>query len=632
MSSSNTSGSRSYEFGHFRLIPEEHLLLSDGKPVALAPKVFETLVCLVEHEGHLINKTDLLDQLWPDSVVEEATLARTVSSLRKSLGETPDHKFIETVPKRGYRFVAPVKKSTDGNGKTDLEFVSGETLPGSDSRVEQTSLRRRVLVPTLTGLAVIGLLIAVYVWLFKPGTEGQSIAVQEVRSVAVMPFRTIGSDDENRYLSVGMADAVITKLSNIKSIVVRQTSSVMRYSDTSTDANNVGRELDVDAVLEGSIQKAGDRIRVTVRLVRVGDGVALWADSFDDRETSIFTLQDSISEQVVRSLALQLTGEEQTRVNRRHTENLEAYQEYLRGRFFWNKRSLDGLQRAVQHFNRAIEIDADFALAHAGLAETYVLLNFYSPTQDPTAFPNARKAAERALQLDGELAEAYAALGLVNTQYEYDWNAAETAYLRAIALNPNYATARQWYGEFLSFRNRTDEAIVQLEKAIELDPTSASTNSAIAFAHLVAGQPDRALEIIERVLEIDDEFSVALTYKARALVQKKEYYKAIDVYHKAIAASGSSAFNTASLGYVYAVAGREAEARKVLAELHKRAESSYVSPYNFAMLYNGLGNTDKALDYLQKARTERDLLISVLLVDPRFDNLHGHARFQELCR
>lgn len=636
----NNLASGSYEFGDFRLIPDEHLLLCCGEPVALSPKVFEILVCLVESEGHLVKKSDLLDQLWPGSFIEEATLARAVSSLRKVLGETAENKLIETVPKHGYRFVATVKESRGDDEKPASHFFSVEEKSEPQIKLNgnlapdqsETFWKKRTLVPAMVGSAVIALLVVAYFWFLKPETQNQPAAVQEIKSIAVLPFRTIDSDDENKFLSIGMADAVINKLSNIKSVVVRQTSAVMRYSGIPTDANQVGRELEVDALLEGSIQKSEGRIRVTVQLVRVSDGAALWADSFDDLDTGIFTLQDSISEQVVRSLALQLTGEERTRVKRRHTENLEAYQEYQRGRFFWNKRSYDGLRRAIEHFNRAVEIDPEYALAYAGLAETYVLINLYSPTQDPTAFPNARKASERALQLDHELAEAYAALGLVNTQYEYNWDAAETAYLRAISLNPNYATARQWYGEFLSFRNRTDEAIVQLEKAIELDPTSPSTNTALAWPYLVANQPDKALEIIDRVLEMDDSFPMALTYKARALVQKKEYDEAIAVYHKAIAATDGSAFNTASLGYAYAVSGREAKARKILADLYKRDEVSYVSPYNFAMIHNGLSEKEKTLDCLQKARTERDLLISVLSVDTRFNNLHGDSRFEELRR
>lgn len=314
------------------------------------------------------------------------------------------------------------------------------------------------------------------------------------------------------------------------------------------------------------------------------------------------------------------------------TENAEAYQEYLRGRFFWNKRTADGLQKAIGHFNRAVELDPNFAKAHSGLAETYVLVNLFGTKHDPNAFRMAKSSAERALQLDDQLAEAHAALAQVKMQYDFDWAGTESEYLKAIELNPNNAVVCQWYGEFLALQERIDESYVQMEKAREFDPTSLSTNNALALPLLRAHRTDESLAVTEKVLEMDANFPWALHYRCRAFLQKGEFENAIEFCRKALAASNQSIYMKSNLANALVRAGNEREARQILTELQETARTDYVSPYNFAMIHNALGEKTAALKYLNQAVEERDFLIPVLKGDAFFLSLHDDPRFQELLR
>jgi tetratricopeptide (TPR) repeat protein len=413
---------------------------------------------------------------------------------------------------------------------------------------------------------------------------------------------------------------------------VRPTRAVLKYAESREDAGKIGRELQVDAVLDGRIQRVGEQIRVSVQLIRTADNAAIWTDNFDDEFTNFFALQDSISQKVVTSLALEIDDHERRKLNRRGTENKRAYQEYLLARFFWNKRSAEDLNRAVEHYNRAIELDANFAQAYAGLAETYAIYPFYAVVADKESLPKARTAANRALEIDGELAEAYTALAYVQSQYDFDWNGAEKSYLRAIELNPNHATARQWYGEFLVFQNRPEESLAQMQKAIELDPTSLSTNTAPALAYNASRQYEKTLEVTDKVLQMDADFLTAQHYKARALFLLGRREEAFALYRKVVAATNGNAFFKSDLGCLYGKAGHNAEARKILAELTETAKEMPVSPYYFATVHLGLNEREKAFDYLRKAVAEHDNNVIVMKVGANFDAVRDDPQFIEILR
>ena len=394
-----------YEFGPFRIDAGNHLLLRDGQVVPVKPKVFDTLVVLVENRGRLLEKDELIKELWPDSFVEEANLTQTVYMVRKALGEGPhEHNYIETIPKRGYRFVAAVREFGDeGSDPAVQEEIRAATVPANG--------RKRLTLPVLVACVMLAGLTATgyYLGITRGGLPiGPSAPI---KSIAVLPFKPLVAEGRDDLLELSMADSLILKLGNLGQITVRPLSAVRRYTDLKQDAVKAGQELRVESVLEGNIQRFQDRIRVRVRLVRVRDGKQLWAEQFDENWTDIFTAQDRISQRVVVALALTLNGEEQRQLTKRYTANPEAYQAYVRGRYFWNKRTGDGYRTAIADFQRAIRIDPGYALAFAGLADSYNLLGSYGEIPMRESHPKARAAAEKALELDDQIAEAHTSLG-----------------------------------------------------------------------------------------------------------------------------------------------------------------------------------------------------------------------------
>ena len=621
-----------YSFENFQLDPSRKLLLRlpENESVALTRKAFEVLLLLVENGGEIVTKNDLMATVWRDSFVEDANLTQTISVLRKLLGENPNqHRFIVTETGKGYRFVAPVSESNGSErlDRTDLNAVAESSDKASD--------HRKTYVLAVAGILAISFIIgASYFW-NKPDDAQNSYpsSAKEVKTIAVLPFRNIEPNQGDELLGVGMADTIITKLSRIKRIVVRQTKSVIRYADSTPDAINIGREINVDAILEGSIQKADGRMRVSVRLYRVSDGSLLWAESFDESDADIFALQDSISEKVARSLSLELNTEERDELRRRYTENIEAYNLYNRGRFFWNNRNGSDLRKSITLYEQAIAKDKNYALAYSGLAESYVLLQFFSQSQEKDFFPKAKQAAEMALSLDENLAEARAALALYKELYEWDWEGSEIEFKRAISANPSYATAHQWYGEFLALMGRTEESIAEVEKAVELDPLSLSTNAARAVPYMAAGKYDKAIEKLKRALELDRDFSVALLYLGESYDGLGNHKEAIVQYQKSIQnPGGGGPFFTTALIYSLAKDGQKKEAEEKLNGLLDLASRHSVSNYVLARGYAALGYKEKALDKLEKAFQQRDGLMVVLKTDRNFDAMRDEVKFQAILK
>jgi TolB-like protein/Flp pilus assembly protein TadD len=452
-----------------------------------------------------------------------------------------------------------------------------------------------------------------------------------VGSIAVLPFKTIAGEEADRFLGPGLADALIMRLSSIRDMKVRPTTAVLKYSDLKQDPLLIGRDLNVDALLDGVYQHEGEQIRVSVQLISVKDGLTIWAARFEEKFTNIFAIQDSISEQVVRSLALKLSGEEQRQLRKNQTDSPEAFQLYLKGRYFWNQRTPEGLKRSLDYAQQAIAIDPTYALVYVGLADTYSLLGAQHGVLSPReSFPKARAAAMRALEIDESMAEAYASLGFVNHCFAWDWPASEENYLKSISLKPNYATAHHWYGELLTTMARFDEAVAELRMAQELDPLSLAISADLAASFFYARQYDKAENQLNDLLELNPNFIRAQVILGRVYGQKGKHAAALEMLQGAVASSGNDPVTLSTLAHAYATAGKSGEARKALADLQQLAQQRYVSVCSVVAIYIALGKKELAYTWLEKAFENRDVELVWLKVSPVFDPLRSESRFTEL--
>ncbi|HET8781419.1 MAG TPA: protein kinase [Pyrinomonadaceae bacterium] len=453
-----------------------------------------------------------------------------------------------------------------------------------------------------------------------------------IKSIAVLPFKPLSADGRDEALELGMADTLIARLSSIREVDVRPISAVHKYTGLDQDAVAAGREQQVHAVLDGHIQKAGDTIRVTVRLIRVEDGSTIWADKFDNEMTNIFAVQDSISERVAEVLAVTLVGGEKERLTKHHTENSEAYQLYLKGRYHLNRLTDDGFLKGRDYFQQAIDLDQNYAAAYAGLADAYQMLSGYNALAPNDGFPKAKAAAMEALRLDEGLAEAHTALGVVKLLHDWDWPGAEREFKRAIEINQSNSDAHLMYGYYLAAMERFDEAQVEMKRAQELDPLS--LGKIIGTGEILYQQRryDQAAEQYRKALEMDPNSGLAHWGLGNVYVQKAMYDEAISEYKKAIPLSGDSPDELASLGYAYARAGKRREAQTIIEELKERSKRRYISPTIIAFIYGGLGENDEAFALLEKSYNGRDFILVLLKVDPTFDPLRSDPRFTDLMR
>jgi tetratricopeptide (TPR) repeat protein len=430
-----------------------------------------------------------------------------------------------------------------------------------------------------------------------------------------------------------MTDSLIMKLGSLRQITVRPLNAVRGYTDLTQDAVKAGKELRVESVLDGHIQRLQDRIRVSVSLRRVRDGQQLWADQFDEPWTNIFAAQDLVSQRVAEALALTLTGDEQRQLAKRYTENPAAYEAYVRGRYFWNTRTAEGYRKAVEDFQRAIRLDPGYSLAFSGLADAYNLLGSYGEMPMREAKEKAKAAAQKAVDLDGHIAEAHTSLGAIIAGYDWDWETAERHFLRAIDLKPRYATAHEWYSEYLSWMGRHDTAIRAARQALDVDPVSLSANSHVGLALYRARKYDAAIERFRETLHLDRDFADAHVMLGVTLVQTGMYGEAVAGFQRASALTGRNPEILGLLGYGYGMAGMKREAQDVLKELDTLArQNRYVSSFSRATIHIGLGETDLAFKWLEQAYQERLWYMALLAVDPLFDRLRGDPRFTELVR
>ena len=618
-----------YKFGAFRLDLPERILLRNGKPIVLTPKVFDLLALLVKNHGHLLTKEELLAELWPDSFVEEANLNVNVSALRRALGESPaESQFIETVPRRGYRFVAEVSEVETDFTRTK-ETSKPEPTPTTE-RPDSSLSRNAVAISgkwrnrwVLWAMTIFVLLAgaSLLAWRFTHRSSGSG---SPIRTVAVLPFKPLAGDSTDAALEIGMADALITRLSNSKQIVVRPTSSVVKYSGLGTDTLSAGRELEVDAVLEGRVQRADNRIRVTVQLLRVNGGVPLWAGTFDDYFTNIFAVQDSISEKMADALSMHLTGHAKQLITKRDTESTEAYQSYMQGRYLHFKYQFEN---ALKFFEAAVEKDPEYPLAYTGLALNYAAMSTTKPERRQEFADKAIAAAKKAVSLDPELDEAHNALGWVQYIVQWDWAGGEEEFQRAIQLNPNNSQAHINYATVLSIQGKYERSLQEGQLALRLDPSSGDVYFNHVFHLYNARRYDEALSVAQKGVETEPDHPYWIWLIPRIYLAQSKFEDAIREQEKRT--QGDALRRSMVLGYVYARTGRRREAETILNTLLQSAKPNNTA---VAYIYIGLGEKARALDYLEKAYEQRDNIITHLKVEPLFDTLRGEPRFQELQR
>ena len=619
-----------YAFGEFRLDPKARVLFRGGEMVPLYPKAIEVLTCLVERHGSVATKEDLMQRVWPDTFVEESTLTRSISALRKALGDTPDgHAFILTVPKRGYRFVAQVQEEPTGEGLgQNMQIAPEETAPQSIRKAD--ALPRRRFAWAALGLLALLLGGMGYIsW-----TRWRSkLAVPPRIMIAVLPVQNLTGDADREYISDGITEGLISQLGrmNPSRLGVIARTSAMTYKHSDKNVSQIGSELRVEYVVESSLRQSGDRLRVTTQLIRVNDQTHLWSQDYDQTLRDLMALQDDFARSIATGIRVQLAAAAHQPLPGGYTANPDAYLAYLEGRFYWNQRSVASLERAMVHLNQAIELDPKFALAYAGLADAYCSLGVIGDVAPGEVFPKARVAAEKALALDDSLGEAHTVSAYVRFSYDWDWNAAEAEFRQAIALNPNDATAHQWYGEFLRLMGRQEDAILEGQKALDLDPRSLIINTEAGLPYLYHERYDEALQHFRKALELDPNFALAHHDIGWVLEAQGKYPEAIAEFERAVQISDVAAL-WSSLGHAYGMADRRKDAERVLERLRAIAKHHYVAPSYEATVYLGLGEYDKAMDLYERSYAERNWAMIWFKIGHNLRTLHGNPRYEALLK
>ena len=511
-----------------------------------------------------------------------------------------------------------------------------ELTPEGIKRTEDVDLRKSRFSRNRAWIFVVVIAGALALGLFFLGrytvSNPRGTANLELKSIAVLPFKPVTPENRDPVLEMGMADSLISKLSSTGEIVVRSLTSVRKYAALDQDPLVAGRELQVSSVLEGNLQKAGDHIRVTARLIRVGNGSSVWAATFDEKLTDVFAVQDAISQKVADALALSLSGEAKSRLIKRQTENIEAYQLYLTGRYHWSKATPPDIRKGIEFFQQSIELDPGYALAYAGLAAAHraLAMNADFPAKD--CLPQAKAAAMKAIELDDSLAEAHSALSFGLIWYDWDWAAAEREAKRALALDPNSALSHFAYAHVLSDQGRHEKAIAEIARARELDPVFLLIRSLEGMMLNHAGRNDEALIRLQKVLELDPNFWATHLFLGKVYTQQQKYSEAIAEFTKARELSQGNSESIGSIGYVEAVAGHKDKARAVLEELKALSNQRYIPSSNVALVYNGLDDQNQALSFLDRACDERDPRVTLLKVDPRWDSFRSNPRFVAILK
>jgi tetratricopeptide (TPR) repeat protein len=596
----------------------------------------QVLVCLAE-AGDLVSKEALMRKVWADTFVTDDVLTRSISELRKALADDPKRpRYIQTVPKGGYRLVQPVMLMEAGNGAASASAPE-IPLPGGPVESESPAPRLKELrVRHWWGilLLIVGMGALAAAWLARDGssnaqsrsTQASSIAVTPAivrTSVAVLPFKSNGGAGQDDF-GIEVSDALTTKLSESTKLAVSLTTMVLRYSDGKMEPAEVGKALNVDYVLSGEIDR--QRHNVTVHLVRIRDGVPLLAATLNQKFTDIFQLEDSLCPRIMHDLLVALNHEEVQRLNKRYTENQRAYEAFLKAHYFMNKPGKEDKETSIRHFQKAIELDPKYAMAYAGLADCYMRLVFYGVS--PAEFvPKSRKAAMTALELDDSVAYAHSMLGRIAFFYDWDFTRAGREYQRARELQPGFV--HQWYASYLLVFNKPEGAEEENRKFSELLPYAPGVG--FPQYYFWVRRYDRAAAMLQKMLEHDPGSIQAHLLLGLVFEQQGRSADAFTEFQKADAEPGGESA-TGALGHLYATTGRRAEALRMMLKLEQASQHQFVSPYSKALIYAGLGQKEEAIEELRRAYAERSLSPPALRCDPRLDSLRGEARFQDFIR
>jgi TolB-like protein/DNA-binding winged helix-turn-helix (wHTH) protein/Tfp pilus assembly protein PilF len=612
-------------------------LREDGRKVKVQGQPVQILAMLLERPGELVTRDELRNKLWPaDTFVDfEHSLNAAVKRLRHALHDSAENpQYVETLARRGYRFIAEVAVVEGARADIRGNHPQGNVLTAGDHERLQVAEKSAVVLHRLwpltwktTGFAIILLSTLLVVLILRSRSEPSPT----IRSLAVLPLENLSGDVSQEYFADGMTDELITNLGQISALRVISRTSVMSYKGTRKPLPQIARELNVDAVVEGTVLRSGDQVRITAQLIEASADKHLWAQSYEGDLRDTLALQTQVARAIAEQIRINLTPKEVASLRTSKVVNPEAYEAYLKGRYFWNKRTAEGLKKAVEYFNEAIEKDPTYAQAHSGLADSYALLGDweYGVLAPKDAFSRAKAAATKALELDNTLGEAHTSLAFCLDVFDWDWVSADREFTRAIELNPGYATAHHWYAWHLIVLGRNDEGIAEMRKAENLDPLSLVISADMADALLIARRYDESMQQSQKTLEMDHNFALAHYQLAQALVQKRMYNEAIAELQRAITLSVDNSTFASNLAFAYAVSGKKDEAVRILNDLKNR-DPNFSNFPEIALIYAGLDEKDQAMIWLEKAYQER--FNPSILKRPAFDTLRSDPRFQDLVR
>jgi DNA-binding winged helix-turn-helix (wHTH) protein/TolB-like protein len=606
-----------YEFDNFRVDAGRRLLLNGGdEPIALSPKIFDTLLYLVSHSGQVIEKDELMSSIWPDTSVEENNLNKNISVLRHVLGENPgEHRYIVTVPGKGYKFVASVVESS-ANGIKFVDIAPAEITLLRSGPSRATSRSKKSAFAAIGVIAFVAALALSYTYFFSR---------RSIHSIAVMAFTNESGDPKLEYLSDGMTGNLIEILEKVPDLQVMALSTVIRYKGANSDARRIGQELNVEAVLFGHLIETGEELTLQVELVDSRNGNNLWRRTYQKKVSGLVVLQSELARDLVRKLSVPITGTTREKLAKRDTENSDASRLYLSGVFHARKITEQDIKKAIELFWQAIHKDPEYARAYAAIASAHRSLTMCCDGQ-PSELVQAKDAAQKAVALDDELAEGHSALAASIYSYDWNWAEAEKEYLRALELDPNSSMSHFSYAGFLTQMQRRQEAFVEGERARKLEPLEPFFN---AFG--AARDPEKAVERIQFAIELDPNFYFSHSMAAGIYGAKKMYTEAIEEARLAKALSPDQTWSDVILSGIFVNAGRPEESRAILDQLLLRSKLRFVPPYHIAAVYNNVGDKERALDWLEKAYAIRDPKMTFLKT-PNWKNVENDPRFQDIFR
>jgi TolB-like protein/DNA-binding winged helix-turn-helix (wHTH) protein/tetratricopeptide (TPR) repeat protein len=644
----------SYRFGDFVLDVSEHRLKRGEQEIYLRPRSFEALVYLIERHGRLVEKNELLDALWPDTVVTENALTQSIKELRQALDDDAHHpRYVLTIPRVGYKFIAKVEavSSVAVTEEVEEEYATiSVSLTEEGPEIEGAPERRSIELVTPSPLHLptpsrlflrwwrrprtVLLVAASLVLLVLGGLYAFRQRSQSIDSVAVLPFANLSADPTQAYFTDGLTEALITDLGRIRALRVISRTSVMQYKDTRKPLSQIARELNVDALVEGSVLRSGQRVRITAKLIHASTGQLLWADRYERDLRDILALQGQVTQAIARRINITLTPQQQARLSTPRPVTPELYEAYLKGRFHWKRRTPADLQKSVDYFQQAIDLDPTYAEAYAGLAASYHLMGsfVYDVLPPDEVYPRIREAIRKALELDEQQSEALVILGETREEYEWDWRGAERAYQQSLEINPNNVEAHHFYTSYLARMGRLSEALAAGRRAETLDPLSLVVKTNVARVLYYARQYHKALEEVRQTLELEPNFFLAHLLLGYIYYAQGMYQEAHEAYQKAITLVGRQPVVLMLLGALYPQLGKPDEARKILEELQALSHQRYVRPSYIAMIHVSLGEHEQAFAWLEKAYAERDSYLPLINVDPFFDPLRPDPRFHDLLR